>query len=103
MRPRGEIRLALGLAAAALVAEQGGGTWRDMAQQAQVGYDKARETVRDMARAGELQRVDEVRVPGARRPMVRYAPAAATAAALVGSSVTHYGNPLHGVLTTWVR
>jgi len=99
VRPRGEIRMALGLAAAALVAEQGGGTWRDMAQQAQVGFDKAREVVRDMARAGELQRVDVVRVPGSRRPMVRYAPTAAQG----GWSATHYGTPLDGVLKAWVR
>lgn len=101
MRPRGEIRQALGQAAVALVAEQGGigATWRDMAARAQVGYAKARQTVRDMARAGELQAVDSVRVPPARRPMVRYAPSAGRS----GWSATQYGNPLDGVLTAWVR
>lgn len=95
MRPRGEIREALagafrelsftadagGLCGA--IAHQGvvndlcvGATWRDVAVKAQVGFDAARQTVRDMHRAGELVKVGTVRVPHANRPMVRYAPAA---------------------------
>ena len=101
-RPRGEIRQALGQAAAALVQAQGGATWRDLAVQACVGYAKAREVVRDMARAGELQAVGEVRVEHARRPMVRYAPGAA-ASRVGGWSATQYGAPLSGVLSAWVR
>lgn len=77
MRPRGEIREALGSA----MRELGGGTWRDLATHAQVGYDVAKQTVRDMARAGEIQPAGEVRVSHSCRPMVRYEPASASAPA----------------------
>ena len=94
-RPRGEVRQVLAQAAQALHAERGGATWRDLAQHACVGFAKARETVQDMRRAGELQAVDTVRVGHASRPMVRYAPAA--------SWVTNWGSPatLDVVLRTW--
>lgn len=83
MRPRGEIRQALGSAAQALAAEAGGGTWRDLGRAACVGWTAARETVKNMASAGELVPVGTVRVKGARRPMVRYAPAGAQAGSWV--------------------
>lgn len=85
MRPRGEIRQAMCRAAAAVAAECAALgrpvalTWLDLAHRAQVGREKARRTVCDMAAAGELHEVDRVRVPPARRPMVRYAPSATLA------------------------
>lgn len=99
-RPRGEIRTALAGAAQALHAECGGATWRQMAARACVGYDKARATVQDMRRAGELQPVDTVPVPGARRPMVRYAPG--------HNWVTNWGGAstarsIDSVLQGWLR
>lgn len=94
MRPRGEIREALASAFHELsptpdvcafrgaVAHQGvlddvcaGVTWRDAAVHAQVGFDAARQTVRDMHRAGELVTVGTARRAHANRPMVLYAPA----------------------------
>lgn len=75
-RPRGEIRQALHQAAWQLAAEAGGGTWRDIAARACVGYEAARRTIKNMAHAGELQAIDEVRVASSRRPMNRYIPAA---------------------------
>lgn len=85
MRPRGEIRQVLGEAAQALAEERGGATWRDMAVRACVGFSKARETVKDMARAGELEPCGTERVAHARRPMVRYAPRTSFATATTGS------------------
>ena len=73
MRPRGEVRIALGSAAASL--GPAGGTWRELAAAASVGFDVAAQTARNMARSGELRVIDVVRVPGVGRPMVRYAPA----------------------------
>ncbi len=54
MRPRGEIRLALAEAVQRLVEPGGGANYRAIAEAAQVGYDAAQETLRNMARAGEL-------------------------------------------------
>jgi hypothetical protein len=81
MRPAGEIRRALRDAAWSLAVERAstplaGGHWRELAQRSCVGFGAARETVKNMARAGELQAVGAVRVPGARRPMTVYAPQA---------------------------
>lgn len=77
MRPAGEIRQALRSAAQTLaVPERNGATWRDLAAHAQVGFDAAKQTVRDMAAAGELVPIGTVRADHASRPMVRYAVAA---------------------------
>lgn len=73
MRPRGEARLALATVAAQLGG--GGATWRDMAERACVGFDVAKQTVRNMARDGELVTLGLESQPGANRPMVLYAPA----------------------------
>ena len=73
-RPRGEVRQALGNAARELATLGGGAHWRDIAAHAQVGFKLAKTTVRDMARAGELAPVGQVRTPHARRPMVLFAP-----------------------------
>ena len=71
-RPRGEVRQAIAQAAQS---QARCFTWQDLAQHAGVGFAAARETVRNMARAGELMVVGELRVDGVRRPMVHYAPA----------------------------
>lgn len=79
MRPRGEIRRALGKAAWAAAVDhavngQRPPTYRDLAQRACVGFSAARQCVKDMARAGELQRAGVARVDGIRRPMTTYLP-----------------------------
>lgn len=98
MRPRGEIRRAIGDAAWALTVERAmqGGTWRELAQRACVGYAAARQTVKDMARAGELQAVGAVRVDHSRRPMTLYAPAPERAAPTAAAN-------LATVMRTWAR
>lgn len=70
-RPRGEIRLALQLAAA----EAPGSTARDLAARAQVGFIAAREAIRNMTRAGELVAAGTKPVPWRRAPVRVYAPA----------------------------
>lgn len=98
MRPRGDIRQALSRAAWALATERPQGcTWRDLASRAQVGFAAARQTAKDMARAGELRVVGAARVEGAMRPMNLYAPAQETRAA--GDNVP----ALAGVLSAWCR
>jgi hypothetical protein len=77
VRPRGEVRDVLASAAGELVQQLGRGvTWRDLAVHAQVGFEVARNTVRNMERAGELQAVESVLVQGVNRPMRAYAPPA---------------------------
>ena len=72
-RPRGEIRLALASAAhdLAIVAMK----LRELAQQAGVGYQAARQTARNMVRAGELIVRERRRMPGSRCQMLILAPA----------------------------
>jgi hypothetical protein len=83
-RPAGEIRQALRRAfldlAMARMAEQGAAkaarvTWREAAAVAAVGWDAAKRTADNMARAGELVPVGLVRTPGVSRAMVGYLPA----------------------------
>ena len=74
-RPRGEIRQVLASAAHALAREQGGATWRELAQRSGVGYQAARQTACNMVRAGELIVRERRMVPGSRRPMLILAPA----------------------------
>lgn len=73
MRPRGEVRQAVAFAAGALVQEHGCFTGRDVAQCAQVAFEKARLTLKDMVRAGELVVVGEVATTGVCRPLNVYA------------------------------
>lgn len=75
MRPRGEIREALATAARALHAEQGAATWREIAARAQVGYGAAHDTIRNMARSGELADVGGHKPPGSDRYHRLYEPA----------------------------
>lgn len=70
MRPRGEVRMALAGAAARF---ESGATWRELARSACVGWDAARETVRSMARGGELVVIGQHAAPHSRRPMQLYA------------------------------
>ena len=79
-RPRGEVRQAIGEAFQHICLERGalvfleGVTHTELAQRAQVGFELARYTAKNMACAGEL-RVLEVRPePGVNRGRVRYAP-----------------------------
>lgn len=82
MRPQGEVRQAIGKAARELAAERAvnpgfvaaGGTWRELGARACVGYQVAKQTVKNMAQAGELQRLAAVRVEGSRRPMTLFGP-----------------------------
>jgi len=74
MRPRGEIRAALSAAALAMspVAEARGITYLELAVTAQVGFELARTTVKDMVKAGELVPVGDRQVPGIKRPLRTY-------------------------------
>lgn len=94
MRPRGDVRQLLGKAALALAEERGGATWRELAQRACVGYQTARRTVQNMARAGELQVCGSVRVEHARRPMARYTPRTSWAVST---------RSLDNVMRSWTR
>lgn len=91
MRPRGEIRVALNKAAVELSAD--GFTWRALAHRAGVGLDAARQTVIDMARAGELIAIGHGREAGINRPMTLYAPAS--------SSRQPAADALHSVVRCW--
>jgi hypothetical protein len=85
-RPRLEVRDVLANATRELVSQgRPGVTWREVAAHVQaehkLSHELARQTMNNMARAGELARVDSVSTPGARRPMTLYAPASPEAAA----------------------
>lgn len=84
MRPRGEIRQAIGGAFRALPG--GAGTWLDAAQAAMVGRDVARATCRNMAAAGELIVVGTAQGTS-NRPMTVYAPAPEPAEAPCGTDL----------------
>lgn len=85
MRPRGEPRQALWR-----VAEQLGGdarvTWKCLAVQAGVGFAVARQTVRNMAAAGQFNPVGTARMAGVCRPMTLYSPAVPERAATGGGA-----------------
>lgn len=83
MRPRGEIRAAL----ASAVQQTGGSgiTWREAAVHAGVGFDAARMTFENMARAGELVPVGAERAAGRGRALVRYVTTCALPQALDGA------------------
>lgn len=96
MRPRGEVRQALGAAAQALALETGPATWRDIAARAQVGFDQARETVKDMARAGELVQAGVTKRAHCRRWMRLYEPAENWSTATTGAA-----EAIGRVMRTW--
>lgn len=63
-RPRGEVRQALAEAIRSLVAVRGPVSSREAAAAAQVGYDLARETIKDMVRSAR----PEVVIAGHHKP-----------------------------------
>jgi hypothetical protein len=71
MRPRGEERMALSMAAAEF--GRRGAHFKDLAHRSLVGADVARITLRNMAAAGELQVVGQTSLPGVCRPVNLYA------------------------------
>jgi len=80
------------------VSERGelrGGTFRELAQRACVGFKAAREAVNNMYSSGELIPVGAVKVPTSKRPLVRYVPAQQAA----WDACTNLGQ----VLSTWNR
>lgn len=81
MRPRGEVRQAVADAAGTLVLQRGCFTGRDVAQCAQVAFEKARLTLKDMVRAGELVVIGEAVAPGVCRPLNVYSLPTAQASA----------------------
>jgi hypothetical protein len=74
-------------AADSLVQQHGYFTGRDVAQCAQVAFEKARLTLKDMVRAGELVVVGEATAPGVCRPLNLYSRPQASAAA--GADLQH--------------
>ena len=97
MRPRGEIRAALSKAAVALANEVDAGfTYLDLAIRGQVGFDAARQTTKDMVKAGELSPVGTRHVPGIKRPLRTYVPARSQVASRADS-----GQLLAGALRNW--
>lgn len=75
MRPRGEARQAIADAAKALKAEQGAATWRELSARARVGFDLGHDTVRNMARSGELAVVGRSQLAGSGHWCKLYEPA----------------------------
>lgn len=69
MRPPGEVRQAL----LAALARGGPGDFEALAARSQVGLAVAQETLRQMARAGAIKRLDRKAGPKRGRPRVEYA------------------------------
>ncbi len=85
-RPRGEIRLALQLAAA----DAPGSTARELAAKAQVGFRAAQRAIENMTRAGDLIDIGRKPVPWRRSPVRVYAPSeggAAPSARAIGTEI----------------
>jgi len=72
MRPAGEIRVALLDAAKAACKSGHGVTMRELASRACVGQKAARETIKNMVRAGVLLPAGERRVHYRNRPVLVY-------------------------------
>ena len=90
MRPRGDVRRAIGAAAPGF--GRAGATFRELAAHAGVGFALARKTADNMAACGELCRVGAVHVQGACRPLTLYAaPAAADEALDLARAVRAWG------------
>jgi hypothetical protein len=66
LRARGEVRQALAMAVAELAALKGPVSSREAAAHVQVGFDLARRTLDNMARAGEVVVAGYGKAPGAR-------------------------------------
>ena len=67
-RPRGEVRAAL----LAVPVVHGPSTLRDLFERSNLGYDKARQTVQDCVRSGDLVVVGHERRPHAKRWVALY-------------------------------
>lgn len=74
MRPLGEISLALLGAAQELSTPDRGPTLAELAAHAQVGYDAATATVKNLTRHSRLRIVRKRRVPYVNKPVAEYAP-----------------------------
>lgn len=74
MRPRGEVRLALLGAVRQLVVSAGPVNFRQAAAAAQVGAAAAQETLRNMARAGEVRIAGREKPAGSRHWHALYEP-----------------------------
>jgi len=74
VRPAGDVSVAL-MAAARVLAKGGGGTYIDLAQHACVSRAAAQQSVKNMARRGELLVVARKRTEGAAKPLHVYVPA----------------------------
>lgn len=90
-RPCGEIRDVVLNTFTELAGSGAAPTWRDVARVACVGFKVARNTTKNLVRAQQLVPMADVTVPGARRPMKAYRPAARQATGWVagGSSIDH--------------
>jgi len=97
-RPRGTIRTALAASALEISNSSplGGATWREAAVRAQVGFGAAQQTFKDMARAGELRAVGQVRVEHSCRPMTLWAPVS-----MLGASPG--GDDLAAAMRSWAE
>ena len=73
----GDVGQALMSAAHALATPERAPTLRELAAHAQVGLDAANATMKNLSRAGRMQKVRERRVAYRNRPVAEYAPAAA--------------------------
>lgn len=73
-RPAGDVRRALAQAVQSLLAKGRTITWRSLAAAARVGADRARRTVCEMLRAGQLVRIGTLRTARTGRPMSVLAP-----------------------------
>lgn len=71
-RPRGEVRLAIAIAARDLTVEQGGANYRELATRACVGFAVARDTAHNMARSGEMSVVRYRKIAGTSRTAAWY-------------------------------
>ena len=63
------------LDAAAAFSTEGGGTYLDFAQRAQVSYAAAQNTVKNLVRSGKLCAVERRQVAGIAKPLHVYVPA----------------------------
>ena len=78
MRPAGEITMALLDAARALRTDERAPTMAELAAHAQVGYDAANNTVKNLKRRGRLRIVRTRRVDYVNKPVHEYEPVEAT-------------------------
>lgn len=96
MRPTGEISLALLGAMAELRTELQAPTLRELALHAQVGFDAAETTVKNLKRHGHARIVRTRRVDYVNRPVAEYEP---TAAVEQGAGFVDLGE----VISAWMR